>query len=69
MRAALRLTRHVHAAGDFPSGSDVVAVALAAEAAGFDAVYVTDHPIPAAQLDARGGHHDLDPFVTLGCAC
>jgi len=35
------------------------------EAAGFDAVSVTDHPFPPTEWLARGGHHALDPFVAL----
>jgi alkanesulfonate monooxygenase SsuD/methylene tetrahydromethanopterin reductase-like flavin-dependent oxidoreductase (luciferase family) len=40
-------------------------LARPAEAAGFDAVHVTDHPFPPADWVADGGHHSLDPFVTL----
>jgi probable F420-dependent oxidoreductase len=36
-----------------------------AEAAGFDAVFVTEHPMPGDAWLATGGHHALDPFVTL----
>lgn len=43
-------------------------MARAAEAAGMDAVNVTDHPIPDAKWLSRGGHHTLDPFVTLTVA-
>lgn len=35
------------------------------EAAGFDAVGVTDHPYPPTDWLATGGHHALDPFVSL----
>jgi probable F420-dependent oxidoreductase len=35
------------------------------EAAGFDAVSVSDHPFPATEWLAHGGHHTLDPFVAL----
>jgi probable F420-dependent oxidoreductase len=45
---------------------ELVVVALAAEAAGFDAYAFTEHPAPTAQWLAGGGHHTLDPFVALG---
>ena len=35
------------------------------EAAGFDAISVTDHPFPPTGWLAGGGHHALDPFVSL----
>lgn len=43
-------------------------MAAAAEAAGFDACSVTDHPFPPAAWVAGGGHHALDPLVTLAVA-
>lgn len=39
--------------------------AVAIEAAGFDAVAVTDHPFPSDEWLANGGHHAFDPFVIL----
>lgn len=39
--------------------------AVAAEAAGFDAVAVTDHPFPSDSWMETGGHHAFDPFVIL----
>jgi probable F420-dependent oxidoreductase len=39
--------------------------AVAAEAAGLDAVTVTDHPFPEDAWLATGGHHAFDPFVAL----
>jgi probable F420-dependent oxidoreductase len=50
------------------SGPAVAEVARAAEEAGFAAVFVTDHPAPPEQWLARGGHHTLDPLVTLSYA-
>jgi alkanesulfonate monooxygenase SsuD/methylene tetrahydromethanopterin reductase-like flavin-dependent oxidoreductase (luciferase family) len=44
----------------------IQSVSQRAEAAGYDAVFVTDHPFPSAKYIARGGHHSLDPFVSLG---
>ena len=43
-------------------------MARAAEAAGLDAVYTTDHPAPDVTFMTRGGHHALDPFVALSVA-
>lgn len=36
-----------------------------AEALGFDALFVTDHPAPSHQWLNSGGHPTLDPFVAL----
>lgn len=36
-----------------------------AEAAGFDAVFLTEHPIPSQRWREHGGHDALDPFVGL----
>jgi len=43
-------------------------VAAAAEKAGFDAISLTEHPIPGAAWLESGGHQSLDPFVALGFA-
>lgn len=61
-------TDHVDLGDEFASGAGVAAVARAAEAAGFDAVFVTEHPFPEDGWMASGGHHALDPFVTLAVA-
>jgi len=53
---------------DFGTAEAIAANAAAAEAAGFDACYVTEHPFPADAWLARGGHHALDPFVALSIA-
>ncbi len=53
---------------EFVSGAGVATVARAAEDAGFDTVFVTEHPIPSDTYLANGGHHALDPFVTLAVA-
>jgi len=42
--------------------------ALAIEAAGFDACFVTDHPFPPRTWLETGGHETLDPFVALSFA-
>ncbi len=53
---------------EFVSGAGIAAAARAAESAGFDAVFVTEHPFPSDQWLGTGGHHALDPFVTLAVA-
>jgi probable F420-dependent oxidoreductase len=68
MRASLGLPTH---RVDVPSlvTSDAIArLSAAAEAAGFDAVFVTEHPIPGDEWLASGGHQALDPFVALSFA-
>jgi probable F420-dependent oxidoreductase len=40
-------------------------LAARAESAGFDAVFVTEHPIPSQRWREHGGHDALDPFVAL----
>jgi probable F420-dependent oxidoreductase len=40
-------------------------MARAIESAGFAACHVTDHPFPPADWVRDGGHHTLDPLVTL----
>jgi len=61
-------TDHVNRASEFVTGEAVMACARAAEDAGFDACFVTDHPAPDIKWLAGGGHHALDPFVALSFA-
>lgn len=61
-------TDQVALGDEFVSAEGVAAVARAAEAAGFDAVFVTEHPFPETEWLASGGHHALDPFVALAVA-
>jgi probable F420-dependent oxidoreductase len=61
-------TDHVGHASEFVTGDAVMGCAAAAEAAGFDACFVTDHPAPDTKWLAGGGHHALDPFVALSFA-
>ena len=69
MRISLGLPTHrVDAADEFLTGDAVADVACAAEAAGFGAVFVTDHPAPPTAWLEHGGHHTLDPLVTLAVA-
>src|SRR3954452_14295055 len=69
MHVSLGLPVHrVDAAAEFVTGAAVAEVARAAEAAGFAAVFVTDHPAPPARWVRGGGHVTTDPVVTLGFA-
>ncbi len=69
MRFAVQLpTDAVEAGDELLSAAAIAEMARAAEAAGFDAVSVTDHPMPPARWVAAGGHHSLDPFVALSFA-
>ena len=47
------------------SGAAVAELGRAAEAAGLDAVYLTEHPFPSDEWMQGGGHHALDPLVGL----
>ena len=49
-------------------GPGIIAVASAAEAAGFDGFGFTDHPAPSQRWLESGGHGALDPFVAMGFA-
>jgi probable F420-dependent oxidoreductase len=54
---------------DLPAAGDVVTVARAVEAAGWDGLAFTEHPAPGYRwLAEGGGHQTLDPFVALGAA-
>lgn len=69
MRVSVGLPTHrVDRPEEFVSAGAVAEVARAAEAAGFDAVFVTDHPCPPDRWLAAGGHHTTDPLVTLAFA-
>src|SRR5881227_2203984 len=69
MHVSLGLPVHrVDAADDFVTGEAVAELARSAEAAGFAAVFVTDHPAPPARWVRGGGHVTTDPLVTLGFA-
>jgi probable F420-dependent oxidoreductase len=69
MRFSLELpTTRVDRPDEFVSGESVAEVTRAAAAAGFSAVFVTDHPAPDTRWLDHGGHHALDPFVALSFA-
>ncbi len=67
MRVSLGLPTH-RVDGELATAEGIADVAAAAETAGFDAVFVTDHPAPSDRWLATGGHHALDPFVALSFA-
>ncbi len=69
MRFAVQIpVENVEAPDEFLTAQAIGEMAHAAEAAGFDAGFVTDHPIPDARFVEHGGHHSLDPFVALAFA-
>jgi probable F420-dependent oxidoreductase len=69
MQFSLGLPTHrIDAAEEFVTGDAVAEISRTAEACGFSAVFVTDHPAPPARWVARGGHVTTDPLVTLSFA-
>ena len=54
---------------DLLDSGEISDVAVAVEAARFDAFALTEHPIPGANWLVHGGHQTLDPFVGLGSTC
>jgi len=52
----------------FLTGDAIAAVARAAEDAGFESVWLTEHPAPPDRWLNGGGHDSLDPFVALSFA-
>jgi probable F420-dependent oxidoreductase len=69
MRFSLQLpTDRVTLGAEYASAEAVMEMARAAEEHGYDAVYVTEHPIPSDDWMRTGGHHALDPFVALAFA-
>lgn len=69
MKISLGLeTARYQAADEFTTAEAIAEMARAAEDAGFDAVFVTDHPFPDDEWLDSGGHHALDPFVALAFA-
>ncbi len=59
---------HVRHVEEFVTGDAVAEMAAAVEAAGLDAVFVTDHPAPDDRWLAGGGHHAQEPLVALAFA-
>jgi probable F420-dependent oxidoreductase len=66
VRFTLQLpTDRVRQGEEFVSAEAIAEMARAAERAGFDAAFVTDHPAPEDRWLRSGGHQALDPFVAL----
>ena len=66
MRFTLQMpTDKVKQPEEFLTQQALAEIGQATEAAGFDACYVTEHPIPEDRWLSQGGHHALDPFVAL----
>jgi len=61
-------TQRIEAVAEFVSAAAIADIAQVAEASGFAAVHVTDHPAPDAKWLDHGGHHALEPFVALSFA-
>ncbi len=59
---------HVRYRDEFVTGDAIAEMAAAVEAAGLDAVFVTDHPAPDDRWLAGGGHHAQEPMVALAFA-
>jgi len=53
---------------EFLTAAAIAELAQAAEAAGFDCCWLTEHPLPGDRWLASGGHDALDPFVGLAVA-
>lgn len=61
-------TDRVDALDQFGTADAIAEIAQAVERAGFDAAFVTEHPFPSDEWLGSGGHHALDPFVSLAIA-
>jgi probable F420-dependent oxidoreductase len=69
MRVSYGLPTHrIDCGEEFLAPGAIGELATAAEAAGFGAVYTTEHPFPGDYWLSRGGHHALDPLVALSFA-
>ena len=69
MRFGLGLPVAAHPLPAWIQSSEAVAeVTVAAASAGFDHVFVTDHPAPPRRWLEAGGHDAFDPFVALAVA-
>jgi probable F420-dependent oxidoreductase len=69
VRFAVQLpTDRVQLGAEYGTAQAVMEMARVAEECGYDAVSVTEHPIPEDEWMRSGGHHALDPFVALSFA-
>jgi probable F420-dependent oxidoreductase len=56
---------HVEPPSEFVSAAAIAEMSQAAEAAGFHAVHVTEHPFPTQVGPHMGGHFAFDPIVCM----
>jgi len=69
MKVSVGLPTHrIDCFEELASADAIRELSIAAETAGFDAAFVTEHPFPADRWLESGGHHALDPFVALSFA-
>lgn len=69
MRISVGLPTHrIDRFDELASAAAIGELSRAAEEAGFDAAFVTEHPFPDDRWLVKGGHHALDPFVALAFA-
>ncbi len=69
MRYILGLpTDHVESINQFGTSHAIAEMATTAEKLGYSGVFVTDHPAPPKSFLNNGGHHTLDPMITLAAA-
>jgi probable F420-dependent oxidoreductase len=68
MRFSCSLPIEEARADEFQSLEAIGDMARAVDAAGLDAIFVTDHPAPSQRWLQGGGHETYDPFVALTAA-
>jgi probable F420-dependent oxidoreductase len=69
MRFSIQLpTDKIQYGTELTSQASIAEMARVAEAAGYWAGSVTDHPFPTDRWMRGGGHHAMDPFVALSFA-
>ena len=61
-------TDHVESIDQFGTGPAIAEITSTAEKLGYMGVFVTDHPAPPKSFLDAGGHHTLDPMITLASA-
>ncbi len=66
MKFTMDMPAGVITPGEFQTAAAIREMAVAMEAAGVDACYLTDHPAPSAEWLHANGHDALDPFTTFG---
>lgn len=68
LRVSVGLPTDFVSVGEFLTVAGIARAARCIEEAGLDACFASDHPFPDDKWMSKGGHHTLDPFVTLGVA-